>query len=243
MALLGGHYVYHVDDTMTIPLWTYDADHAIGSESSTTKNTTQEQSSNTSSSVSSSSAAAAAAVGSGGGGSATTNASTAAWRRSYENRYASVFAQVDLSKNFYFSYSYDITNTLQKNLSRLDKSGTHHHHHHTSTTTETLDNHENPFIFNDMFMWNYYLLKPALTSSSLHSDWVLPIIYGFVDQSKISVLGKPIIITLIARRSRFFAGARFLKRGVNDLGHVANDVETEQIVHDGYCKKEREART
>ena len=39
-------------------------------------------------------------------------------------------------------------------------------------------------------------------------------------------------ITLIARRSRHFAGARFLKRGVNDCGHVANAVETEQILHD-----------
>lgn len=37
-------------------------------------------------------------------------------------------------------------------------------------------------------------------------------------------------MTIIARRSRYFAGARFLKRGANDMGYVANDVETEQIV-------------
>jgi hypothetical protein len=37
---------------------------------------------------------------------------------------------------------------------------------------------------------------------------------------------------LIARRSSQYAGTRFLKRGVNDEGFVANDVETEQIVHD-----------
>ena len=37
-------------------------------------------------------------------------------------------------------------------------------------------------------------------------------------------------MTLIARRSRYFAGARYLKRGVNDEGNVANEVETEQIV-------------
>jgi hypothetical protein len=35
---------------------------------------------------------------------------------------------------------------------------------------------------------------------------------------------------LIARRSRFCAGARFFKRGVTNDGHVANDVEVEQIV-------------
>ncbi|KAI3889765.1 hypothetical protein MKW92_041999 [Papaver armeniacum] len=37
-------------------------------------------------------------------------------------------------------------------------------------------------------------------------------------------------VTLISRRSRHFAGTRYLKRGVNDRGRVANDVETEQIV-------------
>ncbi|EDO26164.1 predicted protein, partial [Nematostella vectensis] len=29
-----------------------------------------------------------------------------------------------------------------------------------------------------------------------------------------------------------FAGTRFLKRGTNEEGFVANEVETEQIVHD-----------
>lgn len=45
-----------------------------------------------------------------------------------------------------------------------------------------------------------------------------------------SVYGRTVYMTVIARRSRFFAGARFLKRGANDMGYVANDVETEQIV-------------
>ncbi|MCO5556969.1 hypothetical protein L7F22_010524 [Adiantum nelumboides] len=62
------------------------------------------------------------------------------------------------------------------------------------------------------------------------SEWVLPLVYGFVDQAKLSVLHCTIHVTLIARRSRHFAGARFLKRGTDDQGHVANDVETEQIV-------------
>ena len=33
----------------------------------------------------------------------------------------------------------------------------------------------------------------------------------------LSVYGRTVHITIIARRSRFFAGARFLKRGANDL--------------------------
>ena len=33
---------------------------------------------------------------------------------------------------------------------------------------------------------------------------------------ELTVLGRVVFITLIARRSRHFAGARYLKRGVND---------------------------
>lgn len=65
---------------------------------------------------------------------------------------------------------------------------------------------------------------------------------------ELTVLGRVIFVTLIARRSRHYAGARYLKRGVNDevwiwlykllllctiyvsQGNVANEVETEQIV-------------
>lgn len=40
-------------------------------------------------------------------------------------------------------------------------------------------------------------------------------------------------LTLIARRSRKFAGTRYLKRGINTDGYVANDVEVEQIIEVG----------
>lgn len=46
------------------------------------------------------------------------------------------------------------------------------------------------------------------------------------------VFGRPVYLTLIARRSNKFAGTRFLKRGANCEGYVANEVETEQIAHD-----------
>lgn len=41
---------------------------------------------------------------------------------------------------------------------------------------------------------------------------------------------RTITISLIARRSRHFAGTRYLKRGCDEVGNVANEVETEQIV-------------
>jgi len=41
-------------------------------------------------------------------------------------------------------------------------------------------------------------------------------------------------VTLIARRSRHFAGTRYRKRGVSDTGRVANEVEVEQVVDAGF---------
>ncbi|KAF9913605.1 phosphatidylinositol-3,5-bisphosphate 5-phosphatase, partial [Lobosporangium transversale] len=160
VALIGGHYVFHIEATMTISI-----------HSSTTPTSKLDKNSD-------------------------------------EARYLQMFQMVDLSKNFYFSYSYDITRTLQWNMSRNPQAEGR----------------------NRMFVWNQYLLENGFGESGIESQWALPIMYGFVDQSKLSILGRNVFITLIARRSRYFAGARFLKRGVNDRGYVANDVETEQIV-------------
>ena len=43
-------------------------------------------------------------------------------------------------------------------------------------------------------------------------------------------MSRAVQLTLIARRSRHAAGTRYLRRGVTAEGHVANEVETEQIV-------------
>ncbi len=60
----------------------------------------------------------------------------------------------------------------------------------------------------------------------------MSLVHGSFGQQRCSIFGKPLTLTLIARRSRHFAGTRYLKRGVNDAGHVANDVEIEQIAED-----------
>lgn len=49
----------------------------------------------------------------------------------------------------------------------------------------------------------------------LHPDWILYVTHGFIGQSNVCVYGKPIYLTLIARRSAQYAGTRFLKRGAN----------------------------
>ncbi|KGB77995.2 polyphosphoinositide phosphatase [Cryptococcus deuterogattii R265] len=156
VGLLGGHYIYHCDDTTLYP---------IGPKVE---------------------------------------------KSAQETRMVNTFNLVDLSKNFYFSYSYDLTNTLQTNL------------------TVSGNNRR----WNTRFMWNHHLLSPAfnLEEPRGRSRWIIPLIHGFVDQAKIHVFSRTVYLTLIARRSRHYAGARFLTRGANEHGHVANEVETEQIV-------------
>ncbi|OMH80142.1 Polyphosphoinositide phosphatase [Zancudomyces culisetae] len=82
-----------------------------------------------------------------------------------------------------------------------------------------------------MFVWNYQMITNGRLKLGVGAGWIMPLIHGYAVQSKLGMIGKDIYITLIARRSRVFAGVRFLKRGVNAKGYVANDVETEQIVH------------
>ena len=146
-------------------------------------------------------------------------------RDSEEARFISILNNVDLTRSFYFSYSYDVTRTLQHNITRERNMLQRNH----ATVSNALSLDHNP-----MFIWNHYLLEPARSVLKNVYDWCLPIIHGFVDQASICAClpdamdaltlcveipnyGRSIYIAVIARRSRFFAGARFLKRGVNDL--------------------------
>ncbi|KAL8372428.1 hypothetical protein RB595_001975 [Gaeumannomyces hyphopodioides] len=139
-------------------------------------------------------------------------------RNTEESRFLTILGNLDLTRSFYYSYSYDITRTLQHNMTReriaLQQG-----------RPRTLD-----ADFNSMFVWNSHLLGPAEGALTSPFDWCRPIIHGYVDQAAVSIYGRTAYVAVIARRSRHFAGARFLKRGANDLGYVANDVETEQIV-------------
>jgi hypothetical protein len=138
-------------------------------------------------------------------------------RNPEETRFLSILNNLDLSKSFYFSYSYDVTHSLQHNIIR-QRQALNEGQHHADVE------------FHGMFVWNYHLLKPAISALKHPFNWCLPIIHGFIDQASLDIFGRAVYITIIGRRSRSFAGTRFLKRGVNDLGYVANDVETEQIV-------------
>ncbi|XP_043543054.1 polyphosphoinositide phosphatase isoform X2 [Chiloscyllium plagiosum] len=164
-----------------------------------------------------------------------------------ETKYVKIFQSVDLSSNFYFSYSYDLTHSLQFNLTLLKmpseglKSETFGHGRQESfdifededVTAQAGGAAGHYGILNEpslKYAWNGYILEKV--KATVHQNWLLYIIHGFCGQSKLLIYGRPVYVTLIARRSCRFAGTRFLKRGANCEGDVANEVETEQIIHD-----------
>ncbi|XP_060172955.1 phosphoinositide phosphatase SAC2-like [Lycium barbarum] len=125
-----------------------------------------------------------------------------------ENRYKKLLRRMDLTKDYFFSYSYHIMLSFQKNLSNSE----------TGLA-----------LYETMFVWNEFLTR-GIHNQLQNTLWTVALVYGFFKQATLTISAQEFILTLIARRSRHYAGTRYLKRGVNENGHVANDVETEQIV-------------
>ncbi|XP_017485349.1 PREDICTED: polyphosphoinositide phosphatase [Rhagoletis zephyria] len=161
----------------------------------------------------------------------------------YEERYKKMFQSIDLRSNFYFSYSYDLTRTLQYNESAPRFVGPNVDLEHDEplpdwnklTNNVVAPDERVNYAFRSnsrtRFVWNAFLLQPM--RGIIPKDWLLEVTHGYISQSCISVFGRHVNVCLIARRSTRFAGTRFLKRGANYQGDVANEVETEQIVTDG----------
>ncbi|CDY67249.1 BnaC02g44270D, partial [Brassica napus] len=126
-----------------------------------------------------------------------------------ENRYKRLLSVVDLTKDFFFSYSYNIMRSFQKNMCDHESGGT--------------------TLYKKMFVWNEFLTR-GIRHNLRNTIWTVALVYGFFKQTTLSEAGRNFKLTLVARRSRHNAGTRYLKRGINESGNVANDVETEQIL-------------
>ncbi len=88
-----------------------------------------------------------------------------------EARFLGILNNLDLTRSFYFSYSYDITHTLQHNImtgrDAIAKGKPYPHDQDC----------------NSMFVWNSHLLQPAISVLKNTYDWCLPVIHGYIDQS------------------------------------------------------------
>lgn len=132
------------------------------------------------------------------------------------------------SASFFYSKDGDLTNTLQRNAKKSDES------------------RKLPIwkMADKRFFWNKAMLEEIISLTEMNvnaNDWVIPIIQGYVQTGKCEVDFKDMALlahiaperfdlTLISRRSVTRAGTRYKRRGIDEDGHVANYVETEQIV-------------
>ncbi|KAG0001692.1 hypothetical protein BGZ79_004302 [Entomortierella chlamydospora] len=121
------------------------------------------------------------------------------------------------SGEFYFSYEYELTHSLQRQAELRGN---------TQPVWERAD---------DRFFWNYRLQSKLIDHTRRHKDqnlsgFILPIINGFVEIKATDIHKKPFTLVLISRRSRHRAGTRYFSRGVDIDGNVSNFNETEQIV-------------
>lgn len=166
-----------------------------------------------------------------------------------ETRYKNVMTTYSLQGSFYFSYSYNLSQSLQNNILF---SG-------SQMESQRPPVGEADINVQDRFVWNAYALQslialrddPSKDSryTSVIDSLIVPVIHGFVSHQSMSIStmttvsngqdgelvdntskGSAINYTLIARRSKHFAGTRYLRRGCNNCGDVANEVETEQIL-------------
>ncbi|XP_058064402.1 phosphatidylinositide phosphatase SAC2 isoform X1 [Anopheles bellator] len=107
----------------------------------------------------------------------------------------------DETDSFYYSPNCDITNNLQRRGQAPD----------------------------DRFYWNKNMVKDLLAMED-GEQWVLPIIQGFVQVEHCVIGNECFSLAVVSRRSRYRAGTRYKRRGVDELGNCANYVETEQVL-------------
>lgn len=131
-----------------------------------------------------------------------------------EDRYLELLHLAISSHHFYFSYTHDVTHTLQR-VARM--------------TAE--DRAKKPLWqrADDRFFWNRDVVGELVTAKA--HDWIVPMMNAYVDLRQNCGAGAHRFQMLfVSRRSRFRQGCRFTMRGADDEGHVANFVETEQAL-------------
>ncbi|TVY89501.1 Phosphoinositide phosphatase, partial [Lachnellula willkommii] len=139
-----------------------------------------------------------------------------------EDNYLALLKTFIKSSPMYFSYSFDITNTFQRQ-SQLD-------------TAEPLWKRAD-----DRFFWNKFVQSDLIdfrTSGSKNQHgqqpavdaYILPVMFGMMEIVSTRVKTTPLTLVLITRRSRLRAGTRYFSRGIDEQGNVSNFNETEQIV-------------
>ncbi|GMJ08800.1 ROOT HAIR DEFECTIVE 4, SUPPRESSOR OF ACTIN 7 [Hibiscus trionum] len=133
-------------------------------------------------------------------------------QKKVENEFSRLLKTAERTTGLYFSYDTTLTLSAQRLYDLGDES-----------KMLPLWKQEEP-----RFLWNSYMLE-ALIDKKL-DPYLLPVVQGSFHNFQ-DTIGKEIVdVTLIARRCTRRNGTRMWRRGADPEGHVANFVESEQIV-------------
>lgn len=143
-----------------------------------------------------------------------------------EDNYLSLLKTLIKTSPLFFSYSFDITNTFQRQA-HLDPS--------TPLWKRADDRfYWNRFVSSDLIDFRGGLSGGYGRHSSAHQPgadpYILPVMYGMLEIKNTSIKGTPLTFILITRRSRLKAGTRYFSRGIDENGNVSNFNETEQTI-------------
>ncbi|CAZ86027.1 unnamed protein product [Tuber melanosporum] len=114
----------------------------------------------------------------------------------------------------YFSYSFDLTNSFQRQ----------------SSADPSLPLWQRA---DDRFFWNRHLQTDLIGLHNSHQavdPYILPVFFGYLNITTTTIKSTPLTFALITRKSRHRAGTRYFTRGIDESGNVANFNETEQII-------------
>jgi hypothetical protein len=149
-----------------------------------------------------------------------------------EHRYLQIMKSFEMVKQTYFSYTYNLTKTLQRNFIENFKGDVIKNYNENFQVRKDLNvEYDIKKVTTNCFLWNHFHIKKFFNMLE-NKIWIVFFIYGFFEQIECRIYGLRFLISVISRRNRHYAGTRYLKRGISDDGTVANDVETEQILQE-----------
>ncbi|KAJ1422531.1 SacI homology domain-containing protein [Ochromonadaceae sp. CCMP2298] len=132
---------------------------------------------------------------------------------------------------FYFSRGeYDISRTFQENSIERERNMRETSESEGESESESGSKGEgSPWRLSDeRFFWNLNTVAPLIKADC--GSFVTPVVNAWIASERVSFRGTDYTFTLLSRRGRRRQGPRYIKRGSDELGDVANFAETEQIV-------------
>jgi hypothetical protein len=144
-----------------------------------------------------------------------------------EDSYLNLLKALLKTSPLYFSYSFDITNSFQRQA-------------HVDPSLPLWKRADDRFFWNRFVQSDLIDFRAGLNTGYGHrhsngqqpdvDGYILPLMYGMMEIKNTSIKGNPLTFILITRRSRLKAGTRYFSRGIDENGNVSNFNETEQTI-------------